>query len=94
MRVLAVTLSMLIYFVSLAGGQYPPPAQPSPSPTPRPRPVEHRLPEDQPEQAKALAQRRPADAARVRRDAEELTRLAQSIPFKLSSWERVCFRKT
>lgn len=64
---------------SLAVGQYPP-LQPLPSITPRSPEVEHRLPTDQPQQVEARLQRRPLDAAQLKRDAAELAKLAQSIP--------------
>ncbi len=80
MKALVLTLCM-IAFTPAADAQYPP-LQGTPSTAPRPREIEHRLPADEPEQVQAPAQRRTIDAAQVKCKAEELAKLAESIPVK------------
>ena len=44
------------------------------------REPEHRLPTDQPQQVDAKAPRHTTDAAQLKRDAEEIEKLAQGLP--------------
>ncbi len=77
MRLLSFLFLGLIFFSLSAAGQYP---IPLPTVTPRSREVEHRLPTNQPEQVNARIARPRVDNAQLKHDADELAKLAESIP--------------
>ncbi|MGO8791322.1 MAG: hypothetical protein ACLQVL_28590 [Terriglobia bacterium] len=79
MRALIVMISCFVYGLPLTLGQYPP-LYPFPNSTPRVNEPEHRLPTDQPQQVDAKAPRHTTDAAQLKRDAEEIEKLAQGLP--------------
>jgi hypothetical protein len=66
----------------LAPNQYPNLTPNTPTVS-RPPEVEHRLPIDEPKQVTRGTPRHPIDAARVKRNADELAKLAQGIPAKV-----------
>jgi hypothetical protein len=66
----------------LAPNQYPNLTPNTPTVS-RPPEVEHRLPIDEPTQVTAGTPRHHIDAARVKRNADELAKLAQGIPAKV-----------
>jgi hypothetical protein len=72
-------LAGLILSLALAGGQYPN-LYPGQNPSPRPPQIEHRQPADQPEQAHSRPRRDPKDVVQIKRDADELARLAGQVP--------------
>ncbi len=73
MRVVSLCLSGLIFCSLLAGGQHPvPPGIREADKLPNPA--------DVPPQVNARAPRRSVDPAQLQRDANELAKLAQSIP--------------
>ncbi len=73
----ALSLGCLTILLLSFQQQTYPPIFPNQNPQPS---VVHRLPIDEPEQAQPRAKQRPADAAKVQREADDLAKLAGGIP--------------
>jgi hypothetical protein len=79
----------LILSMALAGGQYPNPnLYPGQNPSPRPPAIEHRQPADQPEQLGIRPSRNPNDILQIKREAEELAKLAGQVPPEINQAEK------
>lgn len=90
MRALSLGCWGLFFCCLLAAGQYP---IPLPTVTPRSRELERRLPSDEPQRVEARIPRARIDAAQLKHDAEELAKLAQSIPSQIEKVGRGQFPK-
>ncbi len=85
MRNVIACLTLFLFGLLLEAGQIPPTLSPTPpTVTPRAPEIEHRLPTDQPRQVSPRGQRNPVDAAQLKRDADELAKLAHSVPEEIT----------
>ncbi len=87
MDAIILWLPVVVLFAVLEGGQYPN-LYPGQNPSPRPPQIEHRQPADQPEQVRPRTPRSSQDIVQIKRDADELAKLAGQVPPEVNQIER------
>lgn len=80
MRTVTLWGCNLLLALMFLGGQHPLPPATIPAPFPAPEPPHPGLPIDQPPVVVHGGHRHPPDLAKMKKQAEELAKLAQSIP--------------